>query len=184
MSFKLLFPKYLQSKNTLNDEGKLWAVLAAGSVGWDNYRHQADLCHVYQMLKNHGIPDERIIVFMKDDIAFNERNPNQGVIINQPNGPNVYEGVPKDYVGDDLKYEYFLNVLKGKKMNVGSGKTLKTGQNDRIFVFFADHGGPGFSRFGGGNLKATDLMDTLDSMHKENKYNEMVIYWEACESGS
>lgn len=33
---------------------------------------QADICHAYQILRNHGIPDERIIVFMKDDIAHNE----------------------------------------------------------------------------------------------------------------
>lgn len=36
------------------------------------YLLQADICHAYQILRNHGIPDERIIVFMKDDIANNE----------------------------------------------------------------------------------------------------------------
>ena len=30
-------------------KGKLWAVLVAGSEGWDNYRHQADVCHAYQV---------------------------------------------------------------------------------------------------------------------------------------
>lgn len=24
-----------------------WAVLVAGSQGYDNYRHQADICHAY-----------------------------------------------------------------------------------------------------------------------------------------
>ena len=44
--------------------GKLWVVLAAGSDGYYNYRHQADVCHAYQVLKAHGVPDENIIVFM------------------------------------------------------------------------------------------------------------------------
>ena len=43
----------------------------------------------------HGIPDERIIVLMFDDIANNRRNPTPGQIINQPGGSDVYHGVPK-----------------------------------------------------------------------------------------
>lgn len=33
-----------------------WALLVAGSNGWFNYRHQADVCHAYQILHTHGIP--------------------------------------------------------------------------------------------------------------------------------
>ena len=33
----------------LADGGQIWALLAAGSSGWDNYRHQADVCHAYQV---------------------------------------------------------------------------------------------------------------------------------------
>lgn len=32
---------------------------------------------------------------MYDDIAFNGENPRPGVIINKPDGGDVYEGVPK-----------------------------------------------------------------------------------------
>lgn len=46
-----------------------WAVLVAGSNGWYNYRHQADVCHAYQILHKNGIPDSNIIVMMYDDIA-------------------------------------------------------------------------------------------------------------------
>jgi glycosylphosphatidylinositol transamidase (GPIT) subunit GPI8 len=46
-----------------------WAVLVAGSKGWYNYRHQADVCHAYQILHKNGIPDTNIIVMMYDDIA-------------------------------------------------------------------------------------------------------------------
>lgn len=48
-----------------------WALLVAGSNGWFNYRHQADVCHAYQILHNHGIPDSNIVVMMFDDIAEN-----------------------------------------------------------------------------------------------------------------
>eukprot|EP00951_Prasinocladus_malaysianus_P033929 scaffold339133_cov43-Prasinocladus_malaysianus.AAC.1 len=42
-------------------DGKHWALLVAGSAGFGNYRHQADICHAYQILRQGGIPDENII---------------------------------------------------------------------------------------------------------------------------
>jgi legumain len=35
-----------------------WAVLVAGSNGFVNYRHQADVCHAYHLLLDQGIPAE------------------------------------------------------------------------------------------------------------------------------
>lgn len=56
---------------------------------------QADVCHAYQILKRGGLKEENIVVFMYDDIANNPLNPRKGVIINHPNGEDVYAGVPK-----------------------------------------------------------------------------------------
>jgi legumain len=58
-------------------------------------RLQADVCHAYQILKRGGLKEENIVVFMYDDIANNPLNPRPGVIINHPNGTDVYAGVPK-----------------------------------------------------------------------------------------
>lgn len=51
-------------------------------------------------MKRGGLKEENIIVFMFDDIANNELNPRPGVIINSPQGEDVYAGVPKvlDYI--------------------------------------------------------------------------------------
>lgn len=75
-------------------DGELWALLIAGSAGWGNYRHQADVCHAVQVLRRGGIPEERMVVMMFDDIAHNPENPRQGEIINHPKGSDVYKGVP------------------------------------------------------------------------------------------
>lgn len=56
---------------------------------------QADVCHAYQILKKGGIKDDNIVVFMYDDIAMHDMNPRKGIIINHPNGSDVYSGVPK-----------------------------------------------------------------------------------------
>lgn len=57
--------------------------------------YQADICHAYQLLRKGGLKEENIIVFMYNDIAYNEENPRLGTIINSPNGDDVYQGVPK-----------------------------------------------------------------------------------------
>lgn len=80
----------------------IWALLVAGSNEYYNYRHQADVCHAFHVLKEHGIPESNIIVMMYDDIAHSEDNPTPGVILNQPGGSNVYAGVPKDYTNREV----------------------------------------------------------------------------------
>lgn len=46
-------------------------------------------------MKRGGLKDENIIVFMYDDIAYHQENPRPGVIINHPQGSDVYAGVPR-----------------------------------------------------------------------------------------
>ncbi|XP_061341865.1 vacuolar-processing enzyme-like [Gastrolobium bilobum] len=167
--------------------GKKWAILVAGSNEYENYRHQADVCHAYQILKEGGLRDENIIVFMYDDIAFNPQNPRPGIIINKPNGPNVYDAVPKDYTGEDVHADNFFAVLSGNRSAVtgGSGKVLESGPNDIIFIYYVDHGSAGV--VGMPNppaIVAKDLVDALKKKYASKSYKKMVIYMEACEAGS
>lgn len=169
------------------DGGKHWVVIVAGSNGWYNYRHQADACHAYQIIHRNGIPDEQIIVMMYDDIANNEENPTPGVVINRPNGTDVYKGVPKDYTGEDVTPENFLAVLRGDEEAVkgkGSGKVLKSGPRDHVFVYFTDHGATGILVFPNEDLHVKDLNKTIRYMYEHKMYQKMVFYIEACESGS
>ncbi|KAH6939966.1 hypothetical protein HPB50_022996 [Hyalomma asiaticum] len=167
-----------------NSQPKLWALLVAGSNGYDNYRHQADICHAYHVLHTHGIPDERIVVMMYDDIANAKENPTPGVVINHPKGKDVYQGVPKDYTGDLVTPQNFLDILQGKQVKGGSGKVIASGPSDHIFVNFADHGGPGVLAFPNEELHALPFMKAIESMNRQKRYAKMTIYVEACESGS
>ena len=75
---------------------KNWGVLVAGSKNYQNYRHQSDVFHAYHILKDHGIPEENIILFAYDDIANSRSNPIPGKVFNKPNGDDVYAGVKSD----------------------------------------------------------------------------------------
>ncbi|KAF2574720.1 hypothetical protein F2Q70_00001199 [Brassica cretica] len=240
---KILMPtEEVKSNEQENTIGTRWAVLIAGSSGYGNYRHQADVCHAYQILRkgglkeenivvmmyddianhplnprlgtliNHpdgedvyagvpkadvchayqilrkgGLKEENIVVMMYDDIANHPLNPRLGTLINHPDGEDVYAGVPKDYTGHNVTAANFYAVLLGDKEAVtgGSGKVIASKANDHIFVYYSDHGGPGV--LGMPNkpyLYATDFIETLKKKHAAGTYKEMVIYVEACESGS
>ncbi|XP_057215096.1 legumain-like [Triplophysa rosa] len=167
--------------------GKQWVMLVAGSKTWGNYRHQADVCHAYQIEHQNGIPDDQIVVMMYDDIANNDQNPYLGNIINKPKGANVYAGVPKDYTGEDVTPENFLAALKGDQSAVkksGPKKVIASGENDTIFVYLSDHGATGLFSFPNSYLNAHDLIDTITQMARNNQFSKMVIYMESCHSGS
>jgi legumain len=167
--------------------GTRWAVLIAGSSGYWNYRHQADVCHAYQLLKKGGLKDENIVVFMYDDIAFNVENPRQGIIINSPHGDDVYDGVPKDYTGDDVTVNNFFAAILGNKtaLTGGSGKVVDSGPDDHIFIYYTDHGGPGVLGLPTSPyIYANDLIEVLKKKHAAGTYKSLVFYLEACESGS
>ncbi|QQP52126.1 Uncharacterized protein FKW44_004157, partial [Caligus rogercresseyi] len=82
---------------------------------------------------------------MYDDIAFNDANPTPGKIINKPKGRNVYKGVPKDYTGNEVRPSVFLN------------ESHNSTEEDNVFVYFSDHGGPGILGFPSDYLDALDL---------------------------
>nr|CDJ89961.1 Peptidase C13 domain containing protein [Haemonchus contortus] len=167
-------------------KGELHALLVAGSKGWYNYRHQANVAHAYHVLLEHGVPAKNIIVMMYDDIANHKLNPHKGKLFNKPNGPDVYSGLKIDYNGDAVSAENFLAVLKGDRDAVkgGNGRVIESNENDRIFVYYTDLGATGLMAFPSGMLMARQLNQALEEMHENRKYSQMVFYLAACESGS
>lgn len=168
--------------------GAQYAVLVAGSNGYWNYRHQADICHAYHVLINHGFPPANIILFSYNDVPSAALNPFPGTLYNFPgnNSVNVNEGCVKDYTGAAVNVSNFLAVLRGNSTAVqgGNGKVLKSGPNDDVFINFVDHGAPGLVAFPNTYLYADQLNTTLTYMHQHKMYRQLVFYLEACESGS
>ncbi|KAK3015369.1 hypothetical protein RJ639_006805 [Escallonia herrerae] len=76
-----------------------WAVLVCTSRFWFNYRHMANTLSLYRTVKRLGIPDERIILMLADDMACNSRNKYPAQVFNNENhklnlyGDNVEVGV-------------------------------------------------------------------------------------------
>lgn len=167
--------------------GGNWAVIMAGSNTYGNYRHQADACHAYQIMKRNGIPENNIIVLAYDDIANSNENPFPGIEYNKPTakgvaGVDVYKGCKIHYRGENVTGENFVKVLEGDAS--APGPVLKSTKDDRVFVYWTDHGGVGIlgvpNNAKGGFIHAKDVNAALEKA----TYKELLFYLEACESGS
>ena len=152
------------------------------------YRHQSDVLHMYQILtKFSNIPKEKVILFLYDDLANCSLNPQKGIIINEPNGTNLYEGLDlsRDYTRSEVTVDNFLKVLKGDQQLAASGKkVLKSGFDENVLIYYSDHGNPGFLNFPDTILSASKLNDVLQKLSAMAKFNQMVIALESCYSGS
>jgi legumain len=174
---------------TCHAHGDKWAVLVSGSRGFENYRHQADVCHSYHVLRDRGFNPNRIILFTYDDVPYAEDNPYKGQLFNRPGLDSIdyNEGCVKDYTGDEVTPQNFINVLTGNSTamkDIGSGRVLRSNQHDKVFIYFSDHGGPGLIAFPFEELYANQLIETFQIMHESDMYKKLVFYLEACESGS
>ncbi|KAF4685492.1 hypothetical protein FOZ60_006521 [Perkinsus olseni] len=164
-----------------------WAVLIAGSKGYDNYGHQADICHAYQILKRRGIPEEHIITFSYNDVVNDPKNPYPGNLFNEPTdtdpGVDVYEGCKLDYSHDEVTVKNVEGVLTGDT-SLATGRVLKSTKDDYVFINYVNHGGPGLLGLVDKPISKKQVRSWLEAMETKKMYKQLVFYVEACESGS
>ena len=157
----------------------------AGSKGYQNYRHQADVFNIYNILTRRGFPKENIITLAYNDIVNHRRNPYPGKVFSTKDHKDVYPGRENiDYTGKDANAENFIRVLLGDSHN---GRALQTTEEDDIFVYYDDHGAPGLlcvPTFNGPELYADQLSTAIEQMKKQKKFRRMLFVIEACYSGS
>lgn len=162
-----------------------WALLVAGSSGWNNYRHQADVYYMYQLLRSYGYDDDHIVLIAEDDIAYNKNNPNPGVVSIHTGGTDVYEDLMIDYRPSELVPEDVKTILCGGESE-RLPHVISADEDDNVFLFWSGHGIPehlmwlsdrkGFSR--------ELAQETFASMHEKRCYRKLLCLIETCYSGS
>ena len=160
-----------------------YAVLVAGSSGWSNYRHQADVLAMYHALKAQGFDDDHIILIMEDDIAHHAKNLHPGVIKITPDGENLYEGVEIDYQMSKLYSADIHNILTGEK-TARTPVVLETTENDNVFIFWSGHGEYKSLIYNEQEFRASEVRRMLETMHEQKKYRKLFFVMETCFSGS
>lgn len=168
-----------------------YAVLVQGSSGYSNYRHQADVLGIYQMLRSGGFPDDHIILVLDKDMALDENNPDRGVVRNAEDGPDLFGGTDRlpaatvDYDSKDFSPADIANILLGKRSE-RLQTVLPQDAGTNVLLFWSGHGDsvsnggadefcwrdePPGNGFGSGLLK-----ETVSTM----KFRKLLICAEPC----
>lgn len=165
--------------------GERWALLVAPSTGWVNYRQQADVLDMYQLLKSHGYDDDHIVLIMEDDLANNPANTEPGCVRVSPDGPNLYHDVTIDYHPTALEPADIRRILCGE-VSDRLPQVIRSTANDNVFVFWSGHGEYGQMVWCNRSEGFTaDLMRaTAEALRAKGCYRKMGWFVETCFSAS
>ncbi|EOY10993.1 Peptidase C13 family [Theobroma cacao] len=165
-----------------------WAVLVCTSRFWFNYRHMANTLSLYRTVKRLGIPDERIILMLADDMACNTRNKYPAQVFNNENHRlNLYgDNVEVDYRGYEVTVENFLRVLTGRhETSVPRSKRLLSDEGSHILLYMTGHGGDEFLKFQDSEeLQSHDLADAVKQMKEKLRFKELLIMVDTCQAAT
>jgi len=177
-----------------------YAVLVQGSNGWNNYRHQADVLSVYQMLKKNGYDDDHIILIIDKALASDPKNSEPGIIRAEDGGNDLLGGCVIDYDNATLTPADISNILLGKApLSAPDGATIPNKALDapsgavagtNILLFWSGHGR---NRVGNGadelvwrdadtgqGMTAELLRQTVSQMQQQGLYRKMLVLTEPC----
>ena len=190
--FKSLYSKEISAINypALTDQ---YAVLVQGSNGWENYRHEADVLNIYQMLKAGGYDDDHIILVSSDDVANASENTDRGAVRTDPDGANLREGAVIDYKNADLTPADIVNILKGEKTD-RTPVVLPADAGQNVLLFWSGHGRSkatnGIDEMAwrdlptGQGMTASLLSETLQQMADHKQFRQMLVCLEPCYSAN
>ncbi|KAG0467236.1 hypothetical protein HPP92_018816 [Vanilla planifolia] len=177
------FPSSSSTMHTNN-----WAVLVCTSRFWFNYRHMANTLSLYRTVKRLGIPDERIILMLADDMACNSRNSYPAQVFNNENHQlNLYgDNVEVDYRGYEVTVENFMRVITGRHENaVPRSKRLLSDEGSHILLYMTGHGGDEFIKFQDSEeLQSHDLADAVKQMKEKHRFKELLIMVDTCQAAT
>ena len=122
-----------------------YALLVQGSDGLKNYRHQADVLSMYQLLRKNGFTDDQIILVIDGATAQDKDNPEKGIIRTSMSGQDLLggtDGLPKavvDYDAATLTAADIADILLGRQSSrLPVVLPRKVGQN--VFFYWSGHG--------------------------------------------
>jgi len=157
----------------------------AGSNGYHNYRHQADIYSIYSILRRRDFPKENIIMLSYDDVVNSPKNPYRGMVVTERSHKNVYPGRQNiDYRGKDASASNFLRVLRNDTTN---GPALNSTSEDNVLIYYDDHGAPGMlcvPAHNGPELYGDHIAETIREMKRKKMFKKLLFIIEACYSGS
>ena len=168
-----------------------YAVLVQGSNGWNNYRHQADVLNVYQLLKKNGFDDDHIILIIDKTLANDSKNPEPGIIRAENGGKDLLDGCTIDYDNADIVPTDIRNILLGVKTDK-TPVVIPKDARQNVLLYWSGHGHNRVSNGAdelawrnadiGQGMTADFLCKTISQMQQQGSYRKMLVLTEPCYS--
>ncbi|MCQ2973428.1 MAG: hypothetical protein MJ211_01310 [Bacteroidales bacterium] len=150
-----------------------WALLISGSNQWVDYRYQANVLNVYNLLKKQGYPDDHIILIMDDNISNNPNNIHKGMILSY-DGVNLYNNVEVDYKLSSLSISDITKILTGQNSEQ-LPNVINADNDDNIFVYWTGNGSENKLSFDKSYLTNQDFLNLMTEMSQgSKKYRKML----------
>lgn len=172
-----------------------YAVLVQGSAGFSNYRHQADVLSMYQLLRRNGYDDDHIILVIDGNLANDAKNLEKGVVRAAEDGKDLLggtDGLPKavvDYHNADMTPADISDILLGNSSEKLT-TVLPRGNGNNVFFYWSGHGrGKGYgganefcwlSNEPGEGFTAELLRQTAADMLNMQQCRKLLIVAEPC----
>ncbi len=169
-------------EKTTSVEGEFWAVIGGLTEDWINYRHQADALTMYQLVKEHGVPDDHIILLVYDDIPFHPRNSKPGEVYHIPDVEEVRNTAIPDYTGSLVNKQTIEDILTGTN-TFSKNPVLGSDENATVLVYFASHGAEGGQLILGNGeerISSYELSSIINKMRQNKKFGRMLVILESC----
>ncbi|KAH0913461.1 hypothetical protein HID58_036782 [Brassica napus] len=124
--------------------------------------HMANTLSLHRTVKRLGIPDERIILMLADDMACNSRNQYPAQVFNNENHLQI------NLYGDNVEL-----------------KISCTGRHSHILLYMTSHGGDEFLKFQDAEeLQSHDLADAVKQMKEKPRFKELMIMVDTCQAAT
>ena len=166
-----------------------YALLVQGSNGWNNYRHQADVLSMYQLLRKNGYDDDHIIIIIDKALANDKKNTEAGIIRAADDGPDLLANTVIDYDNVALSPADISNILLGNK-TAATPVVLPKDAGQNVLLFWSGHGHNRASNGAdelawchadiGQGMTADLLQQTISQMQQQRLYRKMLILTEPC----
>ena len=166
-----------------------YAILVQGSNGWNNYRHQADVLSMYQLLRKNGYDDDHIIIIIDKALANDKKNTEAGIIRAADDGPDLLANTVIDYDNVTLSPADISNILLGNK-TAATPVVLPKDAGQNVLLFWSGHGHNRASNGAdelawchadiGQGMTADLLQQTISQMQQQRLYRKMLILTEPC----
>lgn len=164
-----------------------WALLLSPSTTWSNYRHQADVLAMYQLLKRHGYDDDHIVLVCEDNLPTAVENKRPGQVFVEIGGEDVHQGAQVDYHFSQLSMDDVRSILLGQQSS-RLPHVLHTTASSNLFIFWSGHGadGQGMCWSDGQSSQIFDgqrMHDILAELDGRDGYRRAMLAIETCFSG-